>query len=109
MLTIRKGDDSMKLRDKLINKKTVNARELGQLLTAKGFELVRTKGDHKIYKKDDKTVTVNLRNLNRMVAQRIIKENNLFNSDSESENRDEKSNSCTAKGDSLEPELCFAN
>ena len=71
----------MKLPKKMKSKKTVTARELGQLLTGKGFILDRITGDHKIYKKDGKTVSVNIRNLNRMVARRLIKENNLLDDD----------------------------
>ena len=79
----------MKLQNKMKSKKTVTARELGQLLTAKGFTLERITGDHKIYKKGDKTVSVNVRNLNRMVAQRLIKENGLLDEDQEEESESE--------------------
>lgn len=79
----------MKIQDKIKSKKIINARELGQLLNTNGFVLDRTRGDHKIYKKGDKTVTVNIRNLNRMVAQRLIKENGLLDKDQEEESESE--------------------
>ena len=96
----------MKIQNKLMNKKTITSRELCQLLSVKGFTCVRSRGDHKIYKKDDKTVTVNTRNLNRMVALRLIKENDLLSeeSDSKTENGDEDNSTV------LKPEvemLCF--
>ena len=75
----------MKLQDKMRNKKTITSRELIQLLIAKGFRFERSNGDHKVYKKDDRTVTVNTRNLNRMVAMRLIKENDLLISDDNGE------------------------
>lgn len=82
MLTIRKGGDNMKLQDKYNNKKIISSREMIQLLKANGFDMVRNNGDHKIFKKDDKTVAVNMGNLNRMVARRIIRENNLLETES---------------------------
>ncbi len=58
------------------NKSMKETKELKKLLLKNGFEEVRTSGGHTIYKRGDSTVAVNVR-LNRMVCQRIIKENNL--------------------------------
>lgn len=58
-------------------KKIYTSREFIQLLKQNGFTHKRTKGDHYIFKNGTKTISVNIRGLNRMVAQRLIKENNL--------------------------------
>lgn len=56
--------------------KTYDTRRFKKLLIHNGYELLRTKGDHYIYGNGKNTVTIN-RHINRMVAQRLIKENNL--------------------------------
>lgn len=48
-----------------------------RVLMRNGFEYVRTKGDHVIYKRDGKTVSITCCHLNEMLWKRIIKENNL--------------------------------
>ena len=43
----------------------------------KGYHLVRTKGSHCIYKNDNgRTISLNLR-INKMIAQRLIKQYDL--------------------------------
>lgn len=56
--------------------KEVRFREAEKTLLKNGFKLNRIKGSHHYYVKDDKSVTINLK-LNRMVWQRIKKENGL--------------------------------
>lgn len=58
--------------------KEVRFREAEKVLRNNGFKLERINGSHHYYVKDDgKKVTINLK-LNRMVWQRIKKENNLI-------------------------------
>ena len=59
-------------------KKVYTAREFACLLRNNGYDYDRTKGDHVIYKKEGRSITFTARKLNRMVAQRLIKENNLI-------------------------------
>ena len=54
----------------------VRFRDAERILLNNGFKLERIKGSHHYYSKGDKKVTINL-NLNRMVWQRIKKENDL--------------------------------
>ena len=56
--------------------KTYSTREFKKLLNNNGYELARQKGDHIIYKKENNIVVIT-KNLNKMVAKRLIKENNL--------------------------------
>ena len=60
--------------------KQLKTREFEEILNKNGFILVRSKGDHKIYKRtveeQKETVVVNL-NLNQMVARRLIKQHKL--------------------------------
>ena len=57
-------------------KKQWTSREFAQLLRKNGYECVRSNGDHKIYKGNGYTVSVNV-HLNSMVAKRLIKECSL--------------------------------
>lgn len=59
-------------------KKIYSAREFACLLRNNGYSYKRTNGDHVIYIKDGRTITFTARKLNRMVAQRLIKEYNLI-------------------------------
>ena len=56
--------------------KTYTTKEFKKILRLNGYDEIRTKGGHTIYKKGDKTISVNLK-LNRMVCRRLIKENDL--------------------------------
>ena len=56
--------------------KVYSTREFIKILKRNGYTHTRNKGDHLIYKNGNRSVTIN-RDLNRMVAQRLIKENNL--------------------------------
>ena len=51
-------------------------RDFTKILRRNGFYLARCRGDHYMFKKGGKNVTVN-RKLNMMVARRLIKENDL--------------------------------
>lgn len=56
--------------------KVYNDRSFGKLLKNNGYKLDRTCGSHFIYVGKSGTISVN-RNLNRMVAQRLIKQYGL--------------------------------
>lgn len=58
-------------------KKIYTPREFACLLRSNGFNYDRTKGDHVIYYKEGRHISFTVRNLNRMVVQRLIKEYNL--------------------------------
>lgn len=52
-------------------------KEFRRILIANGWKLIRTcKGDHSIWEKNGKHITVS-QNLNPMIARRLIKENSL--------------------------------
>lgn len=51
-------------------------RRFEQLLNKNGYELVRSKGSHFVYKKGGDTIVIPLR-LNRMIGRRLIKEHRL--------------------------------
>ena len=58
--------------------KVYNKRSFTKLLEDNDFHCNRTHGSHFIYKdKNGRTISFN-KDLNRMVAQRLIKENNLM-------------------------------
>lgn len=53
-------------------------RDMDRILKYNGYRPDRKKGDHHIYSDiNGKTITINAR-VNRMVARRVIKENNLI-------------------------------
>lgn len=54
----------------------VNAKEMKKILLNNGFKLVRSKGSHFIYSDGINTISVN-KDLNRMVARRLLKQYNL--------------------------------
>lgn len=57
--------------------KTYSLREFEKILKKNGFYLDRT-SKHKVYKhKDGRTVALSCTSLNKVVCQRLIKENNL--------------------------------
>ena len=52
-------------------------RKIRRRLLMKGYHLVRTKGSHCIYKNDNgRTISLNLR-INKIIAQRLIKQYDL--------------------------------
>lgn len=53
--------------------KAYNVREFKRILKLNGFLYIRSKGSHFVYKKDGKEIVVN-KDLNKMVAQRLIKQ-----------------------------------
>lgn len=53
-----------------------NTKEMQRILEGNGFRLSRRSGDHFIYTDGRRTVSINYR-INKMVALRLIKENNL--------------------------------
>ncbi len=54
----------------------VNAREMKKILRDNGYEYQRCKGSHFIYSNGVNTIAVN-KDLNRMVARRLLKQYNL--------------------------------
>lgn len=64
------------MKEEKLYAKSLNFKEFCRLLNNNGFECTRNKGDHYIYKRGNRTITIN-RNPNQMVMQRLIKENNL--------------------------------
>ena len=56
--------------------KAFSTYELERILLNNGFEPVRHTGDHRIWKRNNNTVVLT-RKINKMVARRLIKENNL--------------------------------
>lgn len=56
--------------------KVYTDRAFAKLLKHNGYKKIRTSGDHFIYSNGENTISVN-KGINRMVAQRLIKENNL--------------------------------
>lgn len=59
--------------------KNFSSREFNRILINNGFELVRKKGDHYIFKRNSDTVTTTNggSGMNIMVARRLIKQYNL--------------------------------
>lgn len=57
--------------------KTYSKREFAQMLVKNGYELVRCKGSHFIYKKADETVVVP-KKINKMIGRRLVKEHGLI-------------------------------
>lgn len=63
---------------KLGKKREISEREMIRILLDNGFEFVsQNKGNHKKFKRDGKHVVVN-KDLNMIIARRLIKENNLI-------------------------------
>lgn len=56
--------------------KSISLREAKRYVKDNGFELVRKKGDHFIYKRGDETLTLNCK-LNQMVWRRLVRTHNL--------------------------------
>ena len=57
--------------------KSYNTREFHKILIDNGFELVRQRGSHYIFKRGSEHVTMN-RNINLMVIRRLVKEYDLI-------------------------------
>ena len=56
--------------------KSYNKREFHRILLNNGFELVRQRGSHYIFKRGNQSITMN-RDINYMVVRRLVKEYNL--------------------------------
>ena len=56
--------------------KSYNSREFVRVLMNNGFEKVRHKGDHGIWKRNHEMVVTD-RNMNEMIIRRLIKEHDL--------------------------------
>lgn len=58
--------------------KVYSYREIVKIILRNNFTLARTKGDHEIYKHpDSRMITLRHGNVNRMIWQRLVKENQL--------------------------------
>lgn len=51
-------------------------KKMRKVLDMNGYKLIRTKGSHFIYSNGTRTISIN-KDLNMMVARRLIKENGL--------------------------------
>ena len=60
--------------------KVYNDREIKRILKENGYHVERIKGDHEIWtsEKSGRHITVPANKINRMVWQRLVKENNLI-------------------------------
>ena len=56
--------------------KTYTAREFKKLLSRNGYKSLRWNGSHEIFSNGENIISINIRP-NRMVCERLIKENNL--------------------------------
>lgn len=56
--------------------KVYNSREAKKILRRNGWIYSRSSGDHTIYKKDNRTIWI-AKSLNRMIWERLVKENQL--------------------------------
>ena len=54
----------------------IDAKMMKKILVSNGYKWVRTRGSHFIYSDGVNTISVN-KDLNRMVAQRLLKQYNL--------------------------------
>lgn len=59
-------------------KKVYTSREFATLLKKNGYRYDHSTGDHNIYRKDGRHISFPAKDLNRMVARRLIKEYNLI-------------------------------
>ena len=55
----------------------MKTREFIQLLTKNGYSRVHSTGSHLKYRKGDRVLTITSKNLNNMIARRLIKEYGL--------------------------------
>ena len=60
--------------------KVYNDREIKRILKDNGYHVDRKKGDHEIWVSDksERHITIPANDINRMVWQRLVKENNLI-------------------------------
>ncbi|MDO4974942.1 MAG: type II toxin-antitoxin system HicA family toxin [Alphaproteobacteria bacterium] len=58
------------------NEKNPTSRDFQKMVKRNGFEYIRCRGSHHIYKRNDKEIAIPNK-LNRMIARRLIKENAL--------------------------------
>ena len=58
--------------------KQYSTRDFKRILQNNGYEYVRTKGDHSVYRKENRVLTVNVVRLKPIVANRLIKEYSLI-------------------------------
>lgn len=56
--------------------KSYNKREFHRILLDNGFELVRTRGSHYVFKRGEEEIVTN-KDINKMIIRRLIKTHNL--------------------------------
>lgn len=56
--------------------KSYNKREFHRILLDNGFELVRTRGSHYVFKRGEEELVTN-KDINKMIIRRLIKTHNL--------------------------------
>ena len=57
--------------------KQYSTRDFKRILKDNGYEYSRCKGDHATYRKDNRSITINIVNLKPIVCNRLIKEYSL--------------------------------
>ena len=55
----------------------IKFREVEKILKANGFKRARTSGDHVIFKKGERHISIPCHKVNGIVLQRLFKENNI--------------------------------
>ena len=55
----------------------ISVREMEKILKENGYEKVRTRGSHTVWKSGDRRITLPVVTLKSVVANRLIKENQL--------------------------------
>ena len=56
-----------------IRESEIKSKEIGKLLSERGFERVRIRGSHQIWSDGSRTISLTIPTVNRMVAKRIVK------------------------------------
>ena len=58
--------------------RSFSSREMIKILKKNNYKYVRGKGDHKIYSNGINSIVITVPKINKMIARRLIKENNLI-------------------------------
>ena len=56
----------------------ITGKQFVRVLSKNGFEFERQRGSHQVWKRGTETISVPVRNLNRMIARRFVKEFDLI-------------------------------
>ena len=55
----------------------ISVREMQNILKENGYEYVRQKGSHQVWKNEENTISIPVVQLKSVIANRILKENNF--------------------------------